>query len=66
VNIDEAVNKACQQPALLDALSWICVWESERAIRQAQASALPKRWETCFRYCLKQVIDNYKTDEDFA
>ena len=70
MNIDEAVNKACQQPTLLDALSWIVEWEGDRAVHQALnnygSGSDGAGWDTCFRYCLKQVIYNYKTDEDFA
>ena len=57
--ISEAVKKACEEPTLLDALSWICVWESERAIKQALNSQGTK-WDTCFKHILKQVMDQYK------
>ena len=64
MNINEAVAIACKEPTLLDALSWICVWESERAIKQArlnQRDADGKGWDTCFRICLKMVMEKYKS-----
>ena len=57
MNIDEAVERACKEPTLLDALAWICVWESERAIEQALKGA---RWDTCFKLCLNRVLDSYE------
>jgi len=62
MNITEAVEKACQQPTLLDALSWICVWESERVVKQAKKELQDidgKGWDTCFKVCLKSVMEKY-------
>ena len=66
MNITEATERACQEPTLLDALSWICVWESERVVKQAQRHfATGERtpdgagWETCFKVCLKSVMEKY-------
>ena len=62
LNIDEATKKACQEPTLLDALSWICVWESERVVKQAKKNlrdADGKMWDTCFKFCLKKVLEEY-------
>ena len=39
MNIDQAVLRACGELTLLDALSWICVWENERVIRQVLIGA---------------------------
>jgi len=63
----EAVERACEEPTLLDALSWICIWESERAIKQAHeflttgisTAGDGKGWDTCFKYCLKEVMEKY-------
>jgi hypothetical protein len=63
MNINEAVERACQEPTLDDALSWICVWECERAIRQAKeffetgiSTASPGAgWDTCFHVCITEV-----------
>lgn len=57
LNIDEAVARACEQPTLVDALTWICVWESERVVQQARREV---EWETCFRICIQRVMDNYE------
>ena len=62
MNIDEATKRACQEPTLLDALTWICIWESERAIKQAKKElrdAEGKGWDTFFRVCLKSVMEKY-------
>lgn len=54
MNITEATKRACEEPTLLDALTWICVWESERAIKQAKENS---QWETCFRICMESVME---------
>lgn len=63
LNIDEAVKEACKQATLLDALTWICIWESERAIAQARfnlgSGSNGAGWDTCFRFCLKRVMEEY-------
>ena len=68
MNLVEETERACKEHTLLGALSWICVWESERAIKQAHknltdntpANESGAMWETCFEVCLKSVMDNYK------
>ena len=66
MNIDQAVARACEEPTLLDALSWICVWESERAIDQARnrygSGTDDAGWDTCFRVCLKRVMESYNVE----
>ena len=67
MNIDEAVARACKEPTLLDALSWICVWESERTVKQAlksleigvKSGSNGAGWDTCFRHCLQRVMESY-------
>ena len=59
MNITEAVERACEEPTLIDALSFICVWDSERAIKQALRNN-GKSWETCFKICIKAVIEKYQ------
>lgn len=63
MNITEATKRACQEPTLLDALSWICVWESERVVDQATnrrgSRANGAGWDTCFRLCLESVLRDY-------
>lgn len=68
LNITQAVERACEEPTLLDALSWICVWESERAIHQARfnfgSGTNGAGWDTCFKYCLKCVMEEYWKKND--
>ncbi len=62
MNISQATERACKQPTLLDALAWICVWESERIVKQAKRNlrdAEGKGWDTCFKACLKSVMEKY-------
>lgn len=56
MNITEATKRACEESTLLDALTWICIWESERVVKQARANP---QWETCFGICLKLVTEEY-------
>jgi len=63
MNITEATKRACKEPTLLDALTWICVWESERVVKQAKKNLRDlegKGWDTCFRACLKEVMREYR------
>ena len=57
MNIDKAVSVACAEPTLLDALTWIAIWECERAIKQAKNNPT---WETCFKRALDQVLKQYQ------
>lgn len=64
MNLEEAVNRACQEPSLVEALTWIAVWESERAIKQAveydrtgiRTGSGDAAWDTCFRVCFTSVM----------
>jgi hypothetical protein len=68
MNLSQATKAACKELTLLDALSFICVWESERVVKQAHknltdntpANGSGAMWETCFKTCIKSVIDNYE------
>ena len=64
MNIDEAIEKACKEPTLQDALTWICIWGSERALKQALTNygsgTDGAGWDTCFKTCLKRVTDAYE------
>lgn len=64
MNITEATERACKEPTLLDALSFICIWETERVVKQAKADKIVNpntgaRWETCFKVSLKSVMDRW-------
>jgi hypothetical protein len=58
--LTEAVNKAIQEPTLNEALSWICVWENQRAVEQARKN---EQWDTCFEYCINAVTEAYNRKE---
>jgi len=67
MNISDAVKRACQEPTLLDAFSWIAVWESERVVKQAHAflntgirtGSNEAGWDTCFKICFERVMEVY-------
>ena len=69
MNLKEAVNRACQEPSLVDALTFIAVWECERAISQARefdrtgvrTGAGDAAWDTCFRFCFSAVMKEWST-----
>lgn len=61
MNFKEATDRACEEDTLLDALTYICIWESERVVKQARAN---DQWETCFRISLKGVIETYWEKND--
>jgi len=67
MNITEAVKRACEEPTLVEALAWICIWESERVIAQVltnyEAGTAEDGYDTCFGYCLKLVMEEY-VDQD--
>ena len=71
MNVSEAITRAIEEPTLLDALSWIAVWESERVVRQAHAfldtgertMGDEKGWDTMFSYLFKQVDDAWRDKE---
>jgi hypothetical protein len=68
INIDSAVKRACDEPTLLKALSWIAIWESERAIAQAltwqktgmRTGSHGGAWDTCFEHCFALVAEAWK------
>jgi hypothetical protein len=69
MNIDQAVERACQEPTLVDALSWIAIWETERVIGQAlrwketgvSEASHGGGWDTCFKYCFTRVLTQWAT-----
>ena len=72
MTIYEAIKRACEKPMLLDALTWICLWESECVVRQALTNCTydgitirrteagkdqERGWDTCFKVCLGEVME---------
>jgi len=68
VKLEEAVIRACSEPTLVDALSWIAVWDSERAVRQAiehsrtgvSTAHHGGGWDTCFKHCFELVFERWQ------
>lgn len=68
MNIEEALTRACAEPTLVKALSWIAIWETERVAQQAvqhektgvSAAACGGKWDTCFDLCFTNVIARWK------
>lgn len=59
-NFTEAKNRALEEPTLVDALTYICIWESERVVHQVREH---EQWETCFRICIKEVMEEWQKKE---
>ena len=56
MNIDEAIERACQEPTLREALVWIAIWDADRAVQQAKENPT---WETTFGVCFQRVMARY-------
>jgi len=63
----EILKRACEEPTLIKALSFACLCECERAIKQAHKNLTDntpdvdgKMWDTCFEFVISQVMENYK------
>lgn len=68
MDLSQAVARACEENSLIDALTYIAVWESERAIAQARefdrtgirTGANGGGWDTCFRSCFTAVMESWE------
>jgi len=56
----DIVRKACEQPTLLEALTWIAIWETDRAVRQAREGV---QYDTCFKFLFEQVFQCYEATQ---
>lgn len=54
--LDNLVLRATLEPTLEKALSWIAVWECDRAVSQARKNTT---WETCFELLFKRVLESH-------
>ena len=67
---DIAVERACQEPTLVDALAWIALWECERVIPVARAvlgdgprvGGDGRGWDTCFHLLIDRVLKAWRDD----
>lgn len=65
MNLPQAVARAREEASLVEALTYIAVWECERAIAQARefdrtgirTGADGAGWDTCFRSCFTAVME---------
>ena len=75
MDLNEAVTVACREETLVDALTYIAVWDSERAVRQAIENYKTKVtlssegtfgfvWDTCFKVCFEAVILKWQKERD--
>lgn len=73
VNLDQAVNKACEEKTLVEALTWIAVWETERVIKRVReydktgisTASDGKCWDTCFTLCFKKTMEKWNEKPEF-
>lgn len=56
--IHDIVKRACEQPTLIDALSFVSVWDTDRAVRQSKDNGF-KSYETFSKFLIKEVLENY-------
>lgn len=56
MTLPEAVEWAMKdQTRLIDAEVKICIWETERIVKQVRANPAGSSWDTCFHRCLWAV-----------
>lgn len=59
MNLKEAVEKACQEPTLTEALTWIAVWETGRVVEQERTGISTASHggsgDTLFKVCFEEV-----------
>ena len=67
MNLDEAKKIACKEKTLIDALTWIAVWEADRAIALkhnktgVSTASCGKYYDTCFKMCFEAVMLQWRT-----
>lgn len=59
IKVTKAIETACKEPTLLDALSWICLWENDRIVQVIKKNP-DKIFDTCFKHCLKLVMTEWR------
>jgi len=62
-NFEEVLAKALQEPTLPDAISLVCTWENERAVKQAVerpgSGSSGRMWDTVFLFCIRKVMQKW-------
>ena len=62
MNITEATNEACKEDSLVEALTYIAIWENERVVDYVTTH--DGIFETCFGVCFSSVLDAWKKKEE--
>lgn len=57
-NLDELIENACKQPTLLDALSFVSIFDTDRAVQQAKSNNF-QNWETISKFLIEKVLEKY-------
>jgi len=57
--LDAAIKRALDEPTLIDALSFLSIWDTERAIAQAKRNNFAS-WETTSKYLFSSCIEQWK------
>ena len=63
MNLKEAVEKACQEPTLTEALTWIAVWETGRVVEQERTGISTASHggsgDTLFKVCFEEESTHF-------
>lgn len=66
MKLDQILKNALEKPTLVDALSYVAVWENDRAVHEALRNHENKvrtfeggLWETCFKFLFGEVLKLY-------
>lgn len=57
-SLTDILNRACEEPTLLDAISFISVCDTERAVAQARRNNF-ESWETCSKYLIGELLKKW-------
>ena len=68
MTVVEVAVRACREPTLVKALSWMAIYETERVVRQAirwretgvSTAASGGGWDTCFEACFEAVFAEWE------
>ena len=70
MNIKEATNRALQEESLLDAITFMAIWENDRAVKQAirnyeseERNPDGSMYDTCFRSAFQYLLSKYEQTE---
>lgn len=71
-SFEEALRRACEEPTLAEALTWLAIWDCDRAVHQALRNDAARRehrehpatshgglYETTFLICFKRLLERW-------